>query len=117
MTKLHRIKNIQTYNLAVSDQAGTVCLVTPEKSTGHAGRPLAFITGLNNSETSRTDIKANSNTTEEVKAISVDEFVSKNDIKSVDFIRCDTEGSEMLILNGATNTIEKHKPKFINRNS
>ena len=113
MVKLHRISNINTYNLAVSDKAGSVCLVTPEKSTGHAGRSFAYITGLDNSNIKRTDIKADTTTKEEVRTISIDDFVSQNHIKRIDFIRCDTEGSEMLILRGAVKTIEKHKPNLL----
>ncbi len=110
MAKMHRLNNIHTYNYAVSDKPGKVCLVTPEKSTGHAGRSFAFITSLNNSNKDRTDIKSSSSTVEEVKGVTVDDFVAENRLQSVDFVRCDTEGSEMLILNGAKNTIEKYKP-------
>jgi FkbM family methyltransferase len=113
MTKLHRLKNVQTYNMAVSDMAGTVCLVTPEKSTGHAGRSFAYITGLNASSRNRTDIKSSSSSAEEVKSVSIDDFVSENNLETVDFIRCDTEGSEMLILKGAIKTIEKNRPNLL----
>lgn len=113
MGKLHNIKNLHTYNLAVSDKASTVCLVTPEKSTGHAGRSFAYITETHQSDIKRADIKADKFIKEEVKSVSVDNFVSDNNITKVDFIRCDTEGSEMLIINGAIKTIEKHKPNLL----
>ncbi len=113
MTKLHRLKNIHTYNYAVSNEAGTVCLVTPQKSTGHAGRSFAFITGVDNQNADRKDIQSSSSTTEEVKAVSVDGFVNEHKLQHVDFIRCDTEGSEMLILKGASDTIEKYKPNLL----
>ncbi len=113
MKKLHRLKNINTYRLAVSDKPGVVTLVTPRKSTGHAGRSFAYITGRNNSDVMRSDINATSSIKEEVKAISVDQFTGQNDLKKVDFIRCDTEGSEMLILKGAQQTIENFKPNLL----
>ncbi len=113
MTKMHRIKNIHTYNLAVSDKAGTVCLVTPIKSTGHAGRSFAYMTEIEKSDIKRKDIKAVKFIKEEVKSIAVDDFVLSNNINKVDFIRCDTEGSEMLILKGAAKTIEKYKPNLL----
>ena len=113
MTKFHRMNNINTYNLAVSDKAGTVCLVTPRKSTGHAGRSFAYITGLNDSDIKRKDIETDKSVKEEVKSISVDEFVLSNKLNKIDFIRCDTEGSEMLILRGAVKTIEQHKPNLL----
>jgi len=113
MVKLHRLKNVQTYHLAVSDKAGNVCLITPEKATGHVGRSFAFIAGLESTDKNRTDIESNKVTKEEVAAISIDEFVAENSIEKIDFIRCDTEGSEMLILKGASKTLEKHKPSLL----
>ena len=43
----------------------------------------------------------------------MDGFVLENRLEHVDFIRCDTEGSEMLIINGAKKTIERHKPNLL----
>lgn len=113
MVRLHRLKNVHAYHLAVSNKAGSVCLITPEKSTGHAGRSFAFIAGLDGTDKKRTDIDSDKATKEEVAAVSVDEFVAENKVASIDFIRCDTEGSEMLILNGAVKTLEKHKPSLL----
>ncbi len=113
MVKLHRLKNVHTYHSAVSDKAGSVFLITPEKSTGHAGRSFAFISGMESIDKKRTDIDSDKATKEEVAAITVDEFVKKNSLSKIDFIRCDTEGSEMLILKGAKNTIETNKPSLL----
>lgn len=113
MVKLHRLKNVSTYHLAVSDKAGSVCLVTPQKSTGHAGRSFAFIARIDSNNINRTDIVSDKTTKEEVRAISVDSFVSDKELGNIDFIRCDTEGSEMLILNGARKTLEKTKPNLL----
>jgi len=113
MVKLHRLKNVSTYHLAVSDKAGSVCLVTPQKSTGHAGRSFAFIAGLESTNIKRTDIESDKATKEEVASVSIDDFVSENNIDGIDFIRCDTEGSEMLILKGASKTLEKTRPNLL----
>lgn len=113
VVKLHRLKNVHTYHLAVSDKAGSVCLITPEKLTGHAGRSFAFIASLDSIDKKRTDIESSKTTKEEVAAISIDDFVSENNIDNIDFIRCDTEGSEMLILKGANKTVVKNKPSLL----
>ena len=97
MVKLHRLQNISTYKYAISDSEGTVTLITPEKSTGHVGRSFAYITQDKSDCASRKDIKSHKTKKEEVKSTSIDQFVSKNCISKIDFIRCDTEGSEMLI--------------------
>ena len=122
MVKLHRLKNVECYHMAISDKSGTVCLMTPQKSTGHAGRSFAFIARPDNTDVRRTDIESSTTSKEEVEAISIDNFIDcftcfhYNGLESInrlDFIRCDTEGSEMLILKGAINTIEKYKPNFL----
>jgi len=113
MVKLHRLKNISTYKYAISDSEGTVTLITPEKSTGHVGRSFAYITQDKSDCASRKDIKSHKTKKEEVKSTSIDQFVSKNCISKIDFIRCDTEGSEMLILNGGQETINKFKPNLL----
>lgn len=48
-----------------------------------------------------------------VKAISLDEFCSKNKIKKVDLIKIDTDGHEPEVLEGAKKTIAKFRPTII----
>ncbi len=47
-----------------------------------------------------------------VDVISLDEFVSQNNIPRVDFIKIDIEGFEELAIKGAHNLIVKHRPKW-----
>jgi len=47
-----------------------------------------------------------------VNIITIDDFVNKNKIKKIDFIKIDTEGYELKILKGAKETIKKFKPKI-----
>ncbi len=44
--------------------------------------------------------------------LSIDDFVVKNNIPKVDFIKMDIEGAETLALNGAIETIKRFKPKL-----
>ena len=53
--------------------------------------------------------KKTKNTTE-VKCISLDYFVRKEKLSSVDAIKCDIEGAEYFALKGAKDTIKKFKP-------
>lgn len=50
--------------------------------------------------------------TGEVKTISIDDFVNRNEIQRVDFIKMDIEGAEYASLKGAEQTIRKFKPKL-----
>ena len=40
----------------------------------------------------------------------VDDFAARNNIKGMDFVKCDVEGAELLVYLGGIKTIEKYKP-------
>lgn len=42
--------------------------------------------------------------------IKMDDFIKTNNIKRLDFIKCDVEGSELFVYKGGINSIEKFKP-------
>jgi FkbM family methyltransferase len=48
----------------------------------------------------------------DLKVVSIDDFISENDLPKVNFIKMDIEGSELQALKGAMNTIIKYKPKL-----
>ena len=43
----------------------------------------------------------------------VDEYLRKTRVHTVDFVKCDTEGAELLVLKGARSTLNQDKPPFI----
>lgn len=47
-----------------------------------------------------------------VECVALDSFVIKDNIERIDFIKLDVEGTELDVLNGATETIKKYKPKM-----
>lgn len=47
-----------------------------------------------------------------VEVTSIDQFVIDKQIPSIDFIKMDIEGAEVMALKGARNTIEKDRPKL-----
>ena len=51
--------------------------------------------------------------TYKVHTITLDSFVKKNKIKSIDVLKIDIEGSEYELLKGAKNTLNKNKIKII----
>ena len=51
--------------------------------------------------------------TYKVHTITLDSFVKKNKIKSIDILKIDIEGSEYELLKGAKNTLNKNKIKII----
>ena len=51
--------------------------------------------------------------TYKVHTITLDSFVKKNKIQSIDILKIDIEGSEYELLKGAKNTLNKNKIKII----
>jgi hypothetical protein len=47
-----------------------------------------------------------------VETITLDDFVKRNGLPKVDFLKMDIEGAEFAALNGAANTIRLHRPKL-----
>lgn len=93
---LNRFTNIKAYNLAVSDRAGTLQLFPGDhKNTGTSSIRMH---------------KGFSGKLEMVDAITVDEFVARENIFKADFIKIDVEGSEMNVLKGMKLTLEKLSP-------
>lgn len=50
--------------------------------------------------------------TEWIDVIRLDDYIKDNNIEKVDFIKADIEGAERLMLEGATETLKKFKPKL-----
>ena len=55
----------------------------------------------------------NNNLSKIVKVITLDSYIIKNKIKTLDFIKIDTEGFEPEVFKGALRSIKKLKPRFI----
>lgn len=93
---LNEITNVKTYNLALSNTAGTITLSTSESHNGlHTigKNPLRF-----------DDVKQI-----EVQSTTLDDmFFGKN--IPVHYIKIDTEGAEYFILKGGKETIKAYKP-------
>ena len=89
---------VKTYKLAVSnkceDSIINFTLNDLEKST------------LN------SDNNLNDSDKEVIKTTTVDNFISENKLKSVDFVKCDIEGFELKALCGMEDVLKKEKPKL-----
>lgn len=53
------------------------------------------------------------NITQKVDVVVLDEYVTQHNIAKVDFIKCDVEGAELLVLKGAVGILKKDKPNML----
>jgi FkbM family methyltransferase len=61
---------------------------------------------------SRIEMQPFAEQTGSTTTLSIDDFVARNQVEKVDFIKMDIEGAEPFALQGAIETIKKHKPKL-----
>ncbi|MCP4652632.1 MAG: FkbM family methyltransferase [Candidatus Omnitrophica bacterium] len=100
VVKFCRLKNVTITKKALSNSSGSIKLFSPVKQSGRIGPSLAYIADRGLSDA----------LSEEVEMTTLDEYCSKNNINHVDFIKCDTEGAELLAFHGAREMIAKCKP-------
>jgi FkbM family methyltransferase len=94
------LKNVILVKKAVSDRSGSVELCLPPKKSGKLGTSLAHI----------QSVKKEDGFCETVEMLTLDEFVKSEGLQRLDMIKCDTEGSELLVFQGAKDTIGRFKP-------
>lgn len=93
--ELNQINNIKTFNFGFSDEEKEIEFYYYKEGSGNAS-----LTNLSNMEG-----------TQKIKCAvkKLDAFVSMNNC-SVDFIKCDVEGAELLVFKGGIETIKRDKP-------
>ena len=94
---LYEENNVQINNIGLSNKSGKQIFYI--YSGEHDSRNGMLFSGFNNK-------------TEECGVTTIDEYVTKNEIKKVNFIKADIEGAERYMLEGAKNTIRKFKPNI-----
>lgn len=85
----NKLKNVFLFNLALSDKNGTVDFYSDSKNPG------SLIMTTKNNESNDTKTR--------VKTISLSNFLKKEKIKKIDFIKMDIEGSEREVIEDLAN--------------
>lgn len=111
---VHRLRNVQCFNVALMDFEGEINLAIPVKTSGRLGHSFGHVTSAEKeSLASFPDIQADRVVTEPARAVTLDAFCDRNDIEKVDFLRCDVEGAEYRLLMGGVRTIDRHLPNAL----
>lgn len=102
VVRLHWRTNVTIVPAALGARAGTLILHLPLKPSGSLGFGLASL--------SEDQADARPVWTETVEVMTLDDFVARQGLARVDFIKADIEGWEMHMLYGAAETIRKYRP-------
>lgn len=94
--KLNALPNIHLHKIALSDSEGVAEFYFNEQESG--------ATSMRNIRETQKAVQIS------VKTERLDEFVRRNGIKRMDFIKCDVEGAEFFVIKGGLETIKEHKP-------
>jgi len=97
---LFALKNVVLIKKAVSNKPGSIELCLPPKKSGKLGVSLAYIHSG----------KKEDSFCETVDMLTLDDFTKLENPPRLDLIKCDTEGSELLVFQGARDTIERFRP-------
>ena len=92
---LNKLANISTYCFALSDSESEVEMYYSPNQTG----ATSFKNLYNTTEKSRV-----------IRTKTLDDFFFNTKLKTLDFIKCDVEGAELLVLKGGLESIKKHLP-------
>jgi FkbM family methyltransferase len=94
------LKNVTLIKKAVSNKAGSIQLCLPPKRSGKLGISLAYI----------YPERKEDSYCETVEMLTLDDFAGRESLLRLDLIKCDTEGSELMVFQGASQLIERFKP-------
>lgn len=97
------IENVETVQLALSDKKGKLAFVDVEW----------YPAGNFSVEDNQKNKWGQYGNILNVAAEALDVWVTKNKLKSVDFLKIDVEGAELQVLEGAKKTIAKFKPLVV----
>ena len=93
--EINKVENITTINLALSNEEKEIEMFYTPSLTGAS---------------SFKNLQENATHTRSIKTRTLDDFTQDSKIESIDFVKCDVEGAELLVIEGGMKSIEKHKP-------
>ncbi len=94
--ELNRLNNCSTFQIGLSDE----------------NKKVSFFYNIEESGASSMVDLREAGTAKEVECEvrCLDDFIESENMKGLDFIKCDVEGSELLVFRGALKSIQKYKP-------
>lgn len=95
------LENVETSSCALSDKVGTAQINMPLHNNQSPNYYEASLCEINDAEIGEVDT---------VETTTLDAFCDARELEGLSFIKCDVEGHEIAVLNGARITLEKFRP-------
>ena len=108
--KLNNAKNINAFNVGMSDKKGSFDFYLPGTSEAASLKPVTDEFYLKESDASGKYVGGNKMEKVLCQVTTLDDFCTENNISRMDFLKIDVEGNEIFALKGATNTLTTLKP-------
>lgn len=101
------LSNVSIHEVAISDKNGEIEIAIP---VNHSGLEV-----LSRSRIITSSEKDNNENIffQRISSQTLDHFVESNQIPKVDFIKCDVEGAELLVLKGSEKVLTEYHPALI----
>ena len=99
--RCNRLKNVAVLPMALGDAAGVAMLSLPVKPSGSYGFGLANLGAARGGRNAET---------EAVAVATLDQCVAALALNRLDLVKADIEGAELMMLKGATRTLETMRP-------
>jgi FkbM family methyltransferase len=96
-------------NLSLNNDFSSNIIIEEKPLLNESGKKIYYSDNGPATKVSEFQFDSNNSVTD---SISIDDFVKKNKLSKVDFIKLDIEGSEFAALVSASETIKKFKPKL-----
>jgi FkbM family methyltransferase len=104
--KFHRLQNAVIVSNALGNTEGKIMFIVPQKKRWNFGYSLAHLAPIHKE-------RPNGYLSEEVTMMTLDRFCAEKNVHAVDFIKCDVEGAEFLVFEGAIDTLRAHLPTVL----
>jgi FkbM family methyltransferase len=115
LIRWHGLANVIPHNAAIGAAEGEMILSVPRKASGHFGRAYGVVSDRGG--TASDEKLATGNATEFVDqktaVVSLDGLMAAENLRRVDFIRCDVEGAEIRFVEGGRTTLERDLPSLL----
>jgi len=99
--QLNNLSNVEVQPLAIAEKEGIMKFYISDNEVDNSNSLV------NNHRDDRKEESI------KVRVTSVDKLMEEKKIPSVGFIKIDVEGAELRVLQGAHNTLKRHKPKIL----